>query len=148
MTPQAKTKPLKHYRWRSIQADPTCTALYFDTWIEPSGELHNPHHYPPEQAYAAALRADQRKDEKLAESRRRGVEKRRRRREAQIHQAALRILRNEGIGHQTRCCCCGKYLTDPQSISRAIGSECWEHVLRAVEKLEAEREAQTNGDAR
>jgi hypothetical protein len=39
------------------------------------------------------------------------------------------------------CACCGRMLTDPVSVERGIGPECWAHseeVRRLVERLAAE----------
>jgi hypothetical protein len=130
-------KPLKHYRWSWVYGKDR--ELYHSVWIEPDGSLHNPRNYPEEPARAAALAADQRKADRLRESRERGVKKRRERREARIQEAAKRILRKEGIGNSDHCYCCHKFLTDPESIGRAIGSECWQHVLDIVARLEKDR---------
>jgi hypothetical protein len=45
------------------------------------------------------------------------------------------MLEKRGIGNSGRCYCCHKYLTDPESIARAIGSECWQRVLSAMTRL-------------
>jgi hypothetical protein len=39
------------------------------------------------------------------------------------------------------CEICGRALSDPESIKRGIGSECWQHVLSAVEKLKSQTAA-------
>jgi len=45
--------------------------------------------------------------------------------------AKLRLLHGGRlIGPGNRCVICGKQLTDPESITRAIGSECWQTVLK------------------
>ena len=140
--------PVKHYRWSRVHGEPTgpyrVVESYDDVWIEADETLHNPRGYPEDLARAAALRADIWKAERLAESRMRGVETRKRRREARIHRIALRILKNEGIGPQTHCACCRKFLTDPASISRGVGSECWGHLLEQVERLKVEAEGDTH----
>ena len=123
---------MKHYRWRWVYGDGDTNKPLYDVWIEPDGSIHNPRGYPEELARAAAVMADARKAERLAEARRRGVKKRQERQAARIHEAARRIVAEEGIGQRTHCYCCRKYLTDPMSIERGIGPECWQHVLDAV----------------
>jgi hypothetical protein len=134
----AQEKPMKHYRWLTVYTDPGHAALY-DVWIEPDGSLHNPRGYPEETARAAALKADVRKAERLAEARKRGVKKRQERQKARIYEAARRIVDEEGIGQRTHCYCCRKYLTDPESIERGIGPECWQRVLEAMATWRRER---------
>jgi hypothetical protein len=126
---------LKHYRWRWVYgAD---GEHFYDVWIESDGSLHNPHGYSEERTRAAVLRADVRKADKLAKARKRGVEKRRARQAARIHEAARKIYAEKGVDQQTHCYCCRKYLTDPGSIARGIGPECWQRVLDRVTTLKA-----------
>jgi Family of unknown function (DUF6011) len=86
---------------------------------------------------AAIAGAKARKAERKQAGIRQGVETRARRREQRIWQAADAIRKGAGIGRRGDCYCCGKLLTDPISIERGIGPECWEHVLRAVETARA-----------
>jgi hypothetical protein len=125
-------KPVKHYRYQWVWGDDS--RRYYDVWIEPDGSLHNPNNYPEDLARAAALAADERKAKRV----RAGVELRRQRREARIYEAARRILKKEGIGNRKWCFCCHKALSDPESIGRAVGSECWQHVLDRVAQLTVE----------
>jgi hypothetical protein len=39
------------------------------------------------------------------------------------------------IGPRGHCYVCGRNLTDLESINRGIGSECWQHVLSAIERI-------------
>jgi len=74
----------------------------------------------------------QRREEAIA----RGVATRARRREKRF-QEAIQALRNNALRPADHCRCCKKPLIDPPSIARGIGPECWEHVLKAVEREQA-----------
>lgn len=37
-----------------------------------------------------------------------------------------------GLRHAKRCLRCGRILTDPDSISRGIGPDCWSRIVRAA----------------
>ncbi|MBR0778733.1 hypothetical protein JQ625_28230 [Bradyrhizobium diazoefficiens] len=66
----------------------------------------------------------------------RGVAKRAKRREQKFREA-VQALRDNALRPMSYCRCCKKDLTDPASIARGIGPECWEHVLKAVERGQA-----------
>jgi hypothetical protein len=89
-----------------------------------------------EESRAAAERRTERLAAQEAKRRReaieRGVAKRRERREQRIHEAARQILESHGIGNRESCYCCHKVLSDPGSVVRGIGPECWDHVLNRV----------------
>jgi hypothetical protein len=125
----------QHYHWRSINTErstyaPSCKL--FDVWIEEDGSLHNPNNYPEDLVRVTVLRADAQTVARKLEATERAVATRRYRQQRRIHEAARRILADNGIGKQKRCFVCHKALTDTASIYRGIGPECWQHVLDAV----------------
>jgi DNA repair exonuclease SbcCD ATPase subunit len=75
-------------------------------------------------------------DQKTAETRARSLATRTRRREQKIAQIAKDFLLGKHIGNRYECAICGRHLSDPPSIARAIGSECWprfqDHLAREV----------------
>jgi hypothetical protein len=78
-------------------------------------------------------------DQKLAEehekdlaSRRRGVATRKRRKEEQIAKIVRDYLLGQHIGNRMKCAICGRALSDPPSIERGIGSECWPELLERL----------------
>jgi hypothetical protein len=105
--------------------------------IREDGSLWNPNKYPEEAVRQAIAAAEAQLAARKQESIRRGVETRRRRREQRIWAAAETLRKGAGIGRRSDCFCCAKALTDPVSIERGIGPECWEHVLRHVENKAA-----------
>jgi len=64
---------------------------------------------------------------------RRGVETRARRREQKFREA-VQALRDHALTPGHSCRTCKKHLSDPASITRGVGPECWQHVLAAVER--------------
>ncbi|WP_441259622.1 DUF6011 domain-containing protein [Bradyrhizobium sp. 521_C7_N1_3] len=74
-------------------------------------------------------RERQQREEAIA----RGVASRARRREEKFRKA-VQDLRDHALRPGTICRCCGKYLTDPPSIARSIGPECWEIILKRIER--------------
>ena len=130
-------------RWQAVQAERNrdrprrwwpSVGGFREVAIRDDGSLWNPNNYPEADVRAAIAAAEARIAERKRESIKRGVEKRARRREERIWKAADIIRRNEGIGRRDTCYCCNKLLTDPVSIERGIGPECWEHVLQHVER--------------
>jgi len=77
-------------------------------------------------------RERQQREEAIA----RGVATRAKRREKNFREA-VQDLRDNRLRPGDHCRCCKKALTDPESIARSIGPECWEHVLKAVEREQA-----------
>jgi hypothetical protein len=124
-----------HYRCISIDG-----VGYYQVGLNADGSLYNPRGYPNE----AELRAELERivEERKAEERerrsagaKRGAETRARRRARLVWQIAQRMVRDEKIGPCFTCIICGRELSDPQSIARGIGSECWQDVLTAIEQV-------------
>jgi Family of unknown function (DUF6011) len=107
-------------------------------WLNQRGELYLaprwktwcavPEHTPEELEAARALAAEY-WSERRRESCRKAVETRRRRLDEKYYDTAARLLVNEKMGPRETCCICRKPLTDPPSISRGIGPECWSRVV-------------------
>jgi hypothetical protein len=89
-------------------------------------------------AYAANYEERQRKRHEEAIAR--GVAKRARRREGKFREA-VQALRDNALRPGSYCRCCKKDLTDPVSIARGIGPECWQQVLNWVEFKQTKAEA-------
>jgi uncharacterized protein DUF6011 len=106
---------------------------FHEVAIRDDGSLWNPNNYPEAAVRQAIADAEARLQARKQESIKRGVEKRAQRREQRIWAAADAIRTGAGIGPRDTCFCCRKALTDPPSIARGIGPECWEGVLRTVE---------------
>jgi hypothetical protein len=131
----------QHYHWLSLENE-----KYKDVWIEEDGSLHNPNQYPDEELVrVAVLRADAQQVAQKTKQIERAVATRRKRQEARIHQAAKLILSEIGISKQNNCFCCHKGLGDSASIERGIGSECWQHVLVAMESGTTETPVSDDG---
>jgi hypothetical protein len=77
-------------------------------------------------------------------TRERTLTTRRHRQEQRIAKITKDYLLGKHIGNRSECAICGRDLSDPPSIARAIGSECWpklqdrlaSEVPRCAEKIE------------
>jgi hypothetical protein len=108
--------------------------------IYSDGQLWNPTNYPEDKVraalrYAAARRAVRRKEGAI-----RAVETRARRHSKLIHEIGAGILAGRKYGPRPFCCLCKKNLSDPVSIERGIGPECWDYILVLIEHAK-DREA-------
>jgi hypothetical protein len=109
----------------------------YNVGINADGSLHNPYGYPEDIVRSSiADRERVRANGVLC-----GVKTRAHRREDQIWQA-VKLWRKGELTPARECRCCHKDLTDPPSIARGIGPECWPRVLgwdrKVAEKLFAE----------
>lgn len=120
------------YRWVSHPSAPGPAQYFYDVGILADGSLHNPRGYPPDIVREAVEAANARRDARRSEAAKRAAKTRALRREKRVTEAAKRILAGEGIGESMHCEICGKALSDPESIKRGIGSECWQDVLTAI----------------
>jgi hypothetical protein len=75
-------------------------------------------------------------------ARRRGAETRKRRKEEKIAKITRDFLLGKHIGNLRNCAFCEKVLSDPVSIERGLGSECWPHLMDRL-SLEVPRCEQT-----
>jgi predicted nucleic acid-binding Zn ribbon protein len=90
---------------------------------------------PDEVVRAAVLAAEQRRHARKSAA----AKKKQARRVAvdKIDAAALALIAGKTIGPRNHCYICGRSLDDPQSVARAIGSECSQGVLNAMERRRA-----------
>ena len=133
---------LKHYHWRSA---PYKGDWFYSVSINRDGSLYNPNHYPEEAVREACLEADRQKAQKLIAARKQGVETRKRRREEKIAKVAKDYLLGKQIGNDTECAICGKGLSDPVSVERGVGSECWPQLMTACAEAIPNCEAEIAG---
>ena len=106
-----------------------------DVGIRADGTLQNPHGYPPEAVRAAVQAADQARIERRSAGAKKAAQTRRARKDRRAHQAAIDFLEKHATGPREHCYICGRELTDPESVERGIGSECWQDVLRLAEAI-------------
>lgn len=101
--------------------------------IEKDGRLINPNNYPADAVMASLYRYGAEKVEGRIQASLRAVATRARRREKLIHEIANGINNGKKYGPRSSCICCEKDLSDPVSIERGLGSECWGHIISAIE---------------
>jgi hypothetical protein len=110
-----------------------------DVGILADGTLHNPNGYPDDWVRAAVTAADARRHERRSRCAKKAAQTRRLRQQHRVAEIAARILARQGIPPGKNCAICGRFLDDPASINRGIGSECWQGVLAQITALKARR---------
>jgi hypothetical protein len=108
----------------------------FDVGILADGSVHNPNGlHSDELVREAVLAAIERYHQYCSERAKRAAVTRAKRREQKIYDIAKRILEGWQVGPRNACAICGKGMSDPPSIERGIGPECWEAVLSGIESV-------------
>lgn len=128
---------MSRYRWVHHGA-----GKLFNVGILPDGSVYNPNNYPEETVRAAVLAADARRHERRSNAAKKAARTRQERQAKEVYVTAQRIVSGAQAGPRKRCCICGRGLDDPQSVERGIGSECWQGVLSAVERIKTHKEAE------
>jgi hypothetical protein len=77
-------------------------------------------------------------DEEIVQQRRHAAAKaaavtRQERHEKKVHDVAKRIIGGWQVGNRNTCAICEKELSDPPSIERGIGPECWDHLMDRID---------------
>lgn len=103
------------------------------------GTLYNPNGYPEADVRAAVAAADARRADRRRVGAAKAAETRRRRRALKLYAIVEQLRLGHRYGPRHACVLCGKALSDPPSITRGIGSECWGHVLEQLEQREVAR---------
>ena len=80
----------------------------------------------------AAYDAIRRRYERRSAAARKAAVTRAKRKEKAVYEAA-RLLEAKQLEPRQHCRICGRILSDPESIRRGIGSECWQRVLGALQ---------------
>ena len=119
-------------KWRLIKHN---GARLRDLGILPDGTLHNPNGYPDDIVRAAVLSAEQQQHERRSRAAKQAAQTRHHRRGKQIHVIANKIVQGGCTGPRHHCSICGRGLSDPPSIARGIGSECWQDILAEIDRL-------------
>jgi hypothetical protein len=117
------------YRWV-----PCGPEKLYDVGILADGSLHNPNGYPDNLVRDAVMAANERRHNRRSDSAKKAAVTRQRRQDKRIYLTVAALKRGEQLKPSARCIVCRKPLDDPESISRGIGSECWQGVLAALER--------------
>jgi uncharacterized protein DUF6011 len=104
-----------------------------DVGILPDGSLHNPNGYPEGEVRTAVAAAEERRHLRRSKAAKTAAATRKTRQEKQVYRVVQRIIEGNPVGPKSHCALCGRELSDPPSINRGIGSECWDRVLAAIE---------------
>ena len=101
------------------------------------GTLWNPDGHPEDIVRELIEDIEKEQAERRSQGAKEAAKTRQRRQHNRIWSAAKTLLAGKGIGERASCAICLRGLTDPESMKRGIGSECWQYVLTAVEQLKA-----------
>jgi Family of unknown function (DUF6011) len=116
-------------RWKWVRHG---TEILRNVGVLADGSLHNPNGYPDDAVRAACQEAEDRWHERRRRAAAKAVETRRLRQEKRISAVRLALRAGKIFGPRSKCVCCARRLSDPESIARGIGSECWQHFLTDV----------------
>jgi hypothetical protein len=110
-----------------------------DVGLFVDGTLYNPRHYPEDVVRAAIGAAMERRQVRRHVSAKQAAATRQVRRERRIYQLVQRYRERGAFTPATHCALCRRALTDPASLARGIGSECWSEVLAHLTTVEIAR---------
>jgi hypothetical protein len=127
------------FRWRWVWRDAEKTEQLYSVGIEADGTLFNPNGYPDDIVRAACLATEARWHERRSQAAKKAAKTREERQKHRVWLIAKQIVAKQQTGPRRRCCICGRGLDDPQSITRGIGSECWQGVLDQIGELSEAR---------
>jgi hypothetical protein len=128
----------RRYRWAY---HPDGRQLY-NVGFDRDGTLYNPNGYEEAEVLAALRPVEEERQMEDRERRRQAQVKavitRMDRREKLVYEVAQKIIANHAYGPLDICCICKKELSDPESIERGIGSDCWQDVMAIITRRRAE----------
>jgi hypothetical protein len=130
-------------KWKWIWRDAEKTERLFQVGIDVDGTLWNPSGYPDDVVRAAISATEARRHERRSKAAKRAAETRTKRQQGRVGYIARCIAMRQQTGPRSYCYVCGRHLTDPESISRGIGSECWQDVLAQISRLSCRQEKTT-----
>jgi hypothetical protein len=121
------------YKWISREG---CTSLLYDVGILADGSLHNPNGYPEDEVRRRVEWANEQRRLRRSNGARKAAATRSKRRERRVYAVVEKLKAGGKLPPASRCVICTKLLTDPESIERGIGSDCWQDVLHRLERRE------------
>jgi hypothetical protein len=122
-------------RWKWVWRDAARIERLFQVGVLPDGTLFNPNGYPDDVVRTAIAAAEARRHECRSNAAKMAAETRAERQQNRVGYIAKRIAAAQKTGPRTHCYVCGRHLTDPESITRGIGSECWQDVLAQISEI-------------
>jgi hypothetical protein len=111
----------------------------YDVGIDSDGTLHNPNGYD-ETEVRASIEAAQAEDRaRRSKAATKAAETRRQRKELAVYKEAQSLVIGDVrvVSPSRHCKVCGRGVSDPDSIERGIGSDCWQMVLEMVTVIRA-----------
>jgi hypothetical protein len=118
----------RKYRWVRTKLG----VVFHDVGILADGTLHNPRGYPEDAVRAAVLATIEEQAQERSQAAKKAAATRTRRRERKIYEIIKKLELGHKYGPAQHCVVCGKWLGDPESIERGIGSDCWQQIINRV----------------
>jgi hypothetical protein len=129
------------YRWlRKSTFTSAWDERFYDVGVNDDGTLYNPNGYPEADVREVIAAAQARRTERRKKAAAQAASTRQRRHELRVHKIAQTLVEQRQIGARHWCACCQRQLSDPESIARGIGPECWDGVLARIEALQASKQ--------
>jgi hypothetical protein len=126
---------MHRYKWIRIDGK-----LYVNVGIADDGRLHNPNNYPEEEIRHELQRIRAEKHQRRSRAAKEAAATRAERRRLRVNAIVNRIVASAEIGPRLDCAVCLKKLSDPLSIERGIGSDCWQDILVEVQARKQQEE--------
>ena len=136
---RAKAPKQRDYIFRRLTGNSDGWQIDYDhVGLLADGRLHNPNGYPEAELRPLVEAAIERHIQRRQASARKAVQTRGKRHALKVSRIATAILARRPLGPSHYCKLCRKDITDPESVELGIGPECWQRVLRDVERLKSE----------
>ena len=121
---------MKDYKYKWISNG---TEVLRDVGILADGTLHNPRGYPKDVVRAEVLAANERRALRRSQAAKKAATTRAARHQKKIYAIIEKLRLGHKYGPASQCVVCGKGLNDPASLSRGIGSDCWQQIVAELE---------------
>lgn len=105
-----------------------------DVGILADGTLHNPNGYPEDVVRASVLAAIEQERDSRSQAAKKAAVTRSIRRKRKIYETVRKLGLGHKFGPRTHCMLCNTEMSDPESIDRGIGSDCWQDVMQAMQE--------------
>ena len=123
---------MRQQLYRSV---PSEFGTLYGIGIFKDGTLRNPMGYPEDRVRMVLDRLYEEERQRRSKAAKQAAITRKRRQSKLIHEIAKGIAEGRNYGPRNQCVLCKRGLTDQESILRGVGSDCWQGVLAATEKM-------------
>jgi len=126
---------MSRYTW--VRKSGTDSGTLSKVGIDADGSLWNPNGYPEDEVRRAVEEANQRRKEVRSEAAKKAAVTRKLRVEKKTYEFAQRLKDTGHLTPSKHCLICRKRCSDPESVARGVGSDCWQNVLAFLSTMKA-----------